>query len=276
MNRSNLAIGECHLRRGRPLARRRATKGRFKTVWLKGVLIMLCLALAAAGGRWLVTTPLFSITKVESGPYRYTSPQELEALLGTALGKNVWSFAAVEFAQEVQALPWVQEVRVIKRLPTTLKIQLQEWRPLLTVVPAPTEQSSFNSILVLRGDGTIVPFPEDLPAPSLPVLVGAKLKPLTGGHWQLANPKPVAVLDLAAAITETALEAFCPIDFIQVRDDGFAIVLQGGQGSLLVGNEDFSRRLHRFMVGKDEVTGETEVDLRFHNRLAARGQDKRV
>ena len=78
------------------------------------------------------------------------------------------------------------------------------------------------------------------------------------------------VLNLQTAIEESGLESVSPIDFVVARPEGFAIVLQEDQGSLLVGNEEFSDRLQRYMEAHDHLETGLIVDLRFKDRVTCR------
>ena len=69
---------------------------------------------------------------------------------------------------------------------------------------------------------------------------------------------------------DAGLETVCPVDFVVARHEGFAIVLQDGQGTLLVGREDFADRLERYMAARDHLEPGLEVDLRFSDRITVR------
>ena len=68
----------------------------------------------------------------------------------------------------------------------------------------------------------------------------------------------------------TGLETACPVDFLVARDEGWSIVLQEGEGSLLVGRENFAARLDRYLVARDHLEKGLEVDLRFGERVTVR------
>ncbi len=105
----------------------------------------------------------------------------------------------------------------------------------------------------------------------MPVLVGVQLEknPETG-ILQLSSSQKDQVLDLVAGVEMSGLESACPIDFIVARSEGFAIVLQDGRGSLLVGREEFASRLGRFMDARDHLEPGLQMDLRFADRITCR------
>ena len=71
-------------------------------------------------------------------------------------------------------------------------------------------------------------------------------------------------------ILSNCLETACPVDFLVARDEGYCIVLQEGEGTLLLGREDFAARLERYLVARDHLEKGLEVDLRFGDRVTVR------
>ncbi|MFN2370490.1 MAG: hypothetical protein ABR506_04960, partial [Candidatus Krumholzibacteriia bacterium] len=126
---------------------------------------------------------------------------------------------------------------------------------------------------VLVGDGRVLPFPQRLPAPGLPVLVGVRVLAEPDGTRRLEPAQLPRVLEVLAAIESTGLETAVPVDFVVARAEGFAIVLQEGRGTLLVGREEFAHRLQRYMVGRDHLEPGLEVDLRFRDKITVRRPD---
>ena len=276
MTVKGLVIGENWIANRRPLARRRHSRRDWRRLSWLAATALTAVAVAVVLGHWLLTAPLFVVTRVESGPYRYTSAPRLEEKFGSVLGQNIWSLSASNLADTVSALPWVREVRVHRVLPATVKVEFQEWRPLLAVVPAAGDEQPRGAEWVLLGNGRVVAFPSDLMRPSLPVLVNARLESIGAGVWRLIGGEVESLLELVAAIAETGLEAANPVDFILSCDEGYTIMLQGGRERLVVGRKDFTDRLHRFLIVRDQVEAGTNVDLRFRDRLTLRKSAQRV
>ncbi len=65
-------------------------------------------------------------------------------------------------------------------------------------------------------------------------------------------------------------------DFLVARPEGFAIVLQGDAGRLLVGKDDFHERLERFLSARDHLPAGVEIDLRFSERVTYRSVQKEL
>ncbi len=120
-------------------------------------------------------------------------------------------------------------------------------------------------------DGRVLTLPEALAPAGLPALVGLtwEKNPDTAGG-RLDPDTAISVLELLAAIREAGLEAVHPVDFLVARPEGYAIVLQDGFGSLLVGREDFLDRLQRYMAARDHLEPGLQMDLRFRDRITCR------
>ncbi len=262
------SIGEM-ARRQRPTAVRRRARRRARRLRLLGA-AALVLALAAwPAARWLLTSPVFAVDRVEAGPYRFTDPATLEPLLDAALGCSLWSGAPGRLAARLEALPWVREARVVRRIPSRLRVELREWRPLLAVAPPAGAGGDGPERLLLLEDGSLAPPPADLPSPALPVLVGAAPERGADG-WSLGGTG-AAVLDLMAAVAETGLEASAPVDYVVASERGLSLVLQDGGRRLIVGRQDFAARLRLYLATRDQLAEGETVDLRFRGRVTVRG-----
>lgn len=255
-------------REGRYAVRRRPD-GPGRIGVLRRVGLVVGIAILAGALYWLLSSRTFAVTRVESGSYRFTTEDELQLALADLLGRNIWTLSRSEISEKLAPLPWVRDLEVRRRLPATLKVDFREWEPILQVAAAGADQRS--GPLVMRPDGSLEPFPAHLPAPGLPVLTG--LEPVRegdGGGWRLPPDKVAEILELVAAMEDAGLETVCPVDFVVARPEGYGIVLQDRQGTLLVGREDFLARLERFVVARDRLEPGIEVDLRFENRLTVR------
>jgi cell division septal protein FtsQ len=223
-------------------------------------------ALAGGGLYWLDHAGTFGIARVETSTYRFTDAAALEARLKSLLGRRLWLVDRREVESVLADLPWVREVRVRRRLPATLKLDLAEWRPLVAVA----DDDALTGPRVLLGDGRVVLFPDHLPPPALPVLVGVPTATDSLGIVRLGPRRAGDVAALLAAVEASGLETACPVDFLVARDEGWGIVLQEGEGTLLVGREEFAARLDRYLVARDHLEKGLEVDLRFGERVTVR------
>lgn len=102
--------------------RRRRNKGQFS--FLLKILTMAAVFAAMTMG----ATVFFQMERVEvTGNRRYT-PQEIERVSGLTQGDNLFRINKYEIAEDIlQALPYVEDVDISRRLPSTIRITVQEW-----------------------------------------------------------------------------------------------------------------------------------------------------
>ena len=99
--------------------------------WLKlasGVVVAIAAALAVAWGvlRYTVSTPRFAVNKLElEGAERLTQAR-VSQLMGLELGTNIFKFDPERAEQMLLADPWIRQVKVTRRLPNTLRVELEE------------------------------------------------------------------------------------------------------------------------------------------------------
>ncbi len=241
------------------MARRKKRGASRRRLLGRGAAAVLVAAALGVAVWWLLTAPLFAVTRLESGPYRYTEEAALQRALAGCLHHNIFRLSTDEVAAQLQALPWVRDLRVRRRLPGTVVVDFREWRPVLEL---PAAKTGGRPRLLLE-NGRVLPVPAHLEAPGLPVLVDARL----ASDGMLQEPAVSDVLALVDALAATGLEAVAPVDFVLCRREGFAIVLQDGRGSLRVGREDYRARLDRYIMAQAQVPAGSDVDLRFSDRI---------
>ncbi len=243
---------------------RRSNEKPRRGVWLKFSAVVLLLCLISGGVFYGLNSNYFSVVRVESGSYRFTVQDDLDQVLSGYLGRNIWTLSEAQVAGSLASLPWVRDLKVFKRLPGTVEVDFREWRPVLAL----DIQSETGATLVMVEDGRILEFPGHLPLAALPVLVGVScVRDSTDGALRLDSSWATDVLELVDAMASSGLETTGPVDFLVARPEGFAIVLQQGQGQLLVGREEFADRLTRFMAARDHLEPGLQMDLRFRDRI---------
>jgi hypothetical protein len=268
----SLTIGASGARRGGATARRRRARRPRRQVILRWSLIITVLLVLSGGAVWLLTSPVFGVVRVESGRYRYSSQDAVQTALSRVLGRNIWRLSHGDVSAACADLPWVRDIRLQRRLPSTVMVELVEWRPLLGVARPEDADGSW----VLLADGRVLEAPPHLEVPGLPVLVGADVIIDDAGHQRLASPVDDVVLGLLRALEETGLESATPVDFVRITPDGYVVELQRRAGSLLLGHGDFAGRLSRYLLARDSIPFGASVDLRFADRITfvPPGQDR--
>lgn len=113
---------------GRRRYRRRNTRGSFAFIYRLMIFVVICGAIAAA------LALFFKVDQVEvSGNDRY-STQEIVEASGVTVGENLFFLNKYEAAARItQELPYVESVKIGRRLPNTLYIQVEECERALAV-----------------------------------------------------------------------------------------------------------------------------------------------
>jgi cell division protein FtsQ len=99
--------------------------------WLKlgsGVVVAVAAALAVAWGvlRYTVSTPRFAVTKVELEGAERLSQAYVTRQMDLELGTNIFKFDPEAAEKRLLADPWIRQVKVTRRLPSTLRVELEE------------------------------------------------------------------------------------------------------------------------------------------------------
>ena len=170
-------------------------------------------------------------------------------------------------------MPWIRDLRVLRRLPNSIEVDFREWTPVLMLETVPVD-GRLRDRLVVTEDGRLLDFPAELILPGLPVLVGVlPVREGEAGVLRLPAEQSGQLMELISSMEDAGLEAASPVDFVVARPEGFAIVLQNRQGTLLLGREDFGPRLQVYMIARDHLEPGVDYDLRFENRITARANN---
>ncbi len=233
-------------------------------LWLRLAVATLVLGGIGAGVGYALRSDTFAVTRVSTGSYRFTDGEQLDRILGSFLHRNLWTLSETEVADSLATLDWVKDLNVTRELPGELVVEFNECRPILSLEGDGDEAGT----LVLVDDERVLRFPRHLPLPALPVLVGVpSVVDSATGATKLDPLWAPQVQELLAALANTGLESVAPIDFLVAREEGFAIVLQEGRGTLLVGREEFTDRLARYMAARENIEPGLRMDLRFREKI---------
>ncbi|MBD3219707.1 FtsQ-type POTRA domain-containing protein [bacterium] len=264
MSGDRVAIGSLRGDRVRTLARWRTPRRSRRQTAARAAVVTVTVAMLVAGAWWMLTTPTFAVARVESGPYRFSTRAEVDRALRDVLGRNIWRLSSGEIAAAFTGLPWVREVHARRRVPDTVVVELVEWRPLLVVAPRDADPVRD---LVLVGDGRVLPMPDHLDPPALPVLVGASLTEDGPDAWRIDPVRAGQVARLLDALAATGFEVACPVDFVRLTATGICLELADRAGTVHLGREAFDERLGRYLLARDRIPRGAAVDLRFADRI---------
>lgn len=226
------------------------------------------LALAAAlpaalsaplwGPRLLERTPWFRVERVEVAGARMVAPHEVLAASGIRLGESVWREPDA-WAAALRLHPGVEDARVVRRLPATLRVEVTEKRP-VGLVEAGTLHPVTARGEVLPVDPARVPV--DLPLVRAAEREVGALAAEVGRLGQLDPGLFARVSEVRWSGKETLL--------LSVSAPDARVLLPAGAGperlrQLRAALEDVERRAP---PGAD--AGPVRIDLRFRDQVVVR------
>jgi cell division protein FtsQ len=191
---------------------------------------------------------------------------ELLSVFGGDMGRNVFFVPLRQRRAELEHLPWVETVTVMRLLPNQLRLSVTERMPIAFVRDGST-------IGLVDRDGVLLPMaPETLAAKhySFPVITGitANDPPSTRAARMKIYQRFIAEIDSTAEKLSTQLRE---VD-ISDPEDVKAFVFSGGNELLLhFGDTDFLARWHNYRQHAAEWQAQyprlASVDLRYERQV---------
>ncbi|MEG2074574.1 MAG: FtsQ-type POTRA domain-containing protein [Angelakisella sp.] len=143
----------------------------------------------------------FNITDISvAGLLEYT-PEEVIAITGIKKGQNIFAVDDKAVTQAIHsAFPYVDTVKVVRLLPTTVELVITETKAELVMVNSPA------SYTLIGGNGRVLRQRTDVSTEGLPIFIGADISSLPEG--QTISQKELEKAS-AAAGADKSLEPFC-------------------------------------------------------------------
>lgn len=187
--------------------RRRRDTRRFSALFR--VLVFLSVLMAVTLG----ATVFFQLETIEvTGVRRYTEEEVREAS-GLELGENLFRINKGRVSSGIlQSLPYVEELSIHRKLPSTLQIQVKEWDAAASILPSPAPEGeegasrATEAWLISVGGKLLEPAPAN--APVMVVRGLTLLSPRAGQHLSLPleqRGQEENLLSLLAALEERKL-----------------------------------------------------------------------
>ena len=238
------------------MARRRHSnrrhRGGFSVLYKLLSILIICTAIIVA------LTLFFRVdTIVVSGQERYTS-QEIQDATGIAQGDNLFLLNKYDVAQNiVKALPYVEEIRISRKLPDTLLIEVRECGTPLALVQD-------GSAWLISPGGKIVEQKSAAEGGDSGIIDGCKLlAPSVGTPLALATEyadQQTSLLELLAALGDAGM--LKQVDAIHLDDAGKVIMDYAGRFTVeMPYNADYAMKLKALRLSlesgkiQDNMTG---------------------
>jgi len=114
--------------------------------------------------RLALTTPYLTLRAINVRGNARVPAAEVIRLSGVRAGRNIFSFSSAEAARKVKKNPWVDEVRLRRKLPDTLSFEIKERRPVAVV--------KMDRLYVMDSSGVIFKKLSASDGVDLPVITG--------------------------------------------------------------------------------------------------------
>lgn len=200
------------------------------------VVVAASTAVAYSLHRYALTTTRFGIREVELVGEKRLSPDEVRSLAGIEPGKNLFAFDTRAAEERLLRDPWVSSAHVVRRLPTTLRVEI-------------TERDA--AALAVLGDRPFLvtsegePFKEVKPEDplDLPIITG-----VSAGDWARdrvgAEERLRAGVDLIRQYERLGMAKVHPAQEVNLQASGYTVLTVGQKGiALELGRAPFSRKL---------------------------------
>ncbi len=203
-----------------------------------GLALVLSTAAATAWGgyRLALTSPRFSVQQVEVDTSHRFGEVELAKRAGVELGSSLLALDLRAAEQRLLDDPWVESVRITRKLPNTLRIQLREHE-------AAALAALDGELFLVDGNGEPFKAWQGGDPHDLPVLTGVTLE-------ALAKDRPGAVARLATGLTVLEHYERLPVSRVQraqevhLNPDGAVVLVVGARGvSLHLGRGPWPKKL---------------------------------
>lgn len=215
------------------------------------VLIGLALIAGAIGGtwagaraalRWATISRTFALDALDVSGNRRLSADEIRAASGLALGQNVFRADLDEAARGLEQIPWVRRAQVVRVLPRTVQIRVEE--------RTPVAQVSLGTLYLVDEDGELFKRASPRDGVDLPVVTGLSRERFDGDRAAVREDLGLA-LDLIAEVSRRRLPE---LSEIHVDPDlGLTAYLADGPTAVALGRGDLPGKLDRLERAQDEL-----------------------
>ena len=228
-----------------------------------GLVLGTATATAWGGYRLALTSPRFSVQNIEVEASRRLTDREVARRAGVETGTSLLALDLRAAEQRLLTDPWIQSVRITRKLPHTLRIQMQEHEALALA-------SLDGEIFLVDAEGEPFKVWQDGDTHDLPMLTGITLD-------ALAKDRPGALARLATGLTVLEHYERLPVSRAQraqevhLSPDGSVVLVVGVRGvSLHLGQGPWPRKMLmvaevlRTFEHKRELPGVVFLDNALH------------
>ncbi|MEO7032372.1 MAG: FtsQ-type POTRA domain-containing protein [Polyangiaceae bacterium] len=209
------------------------------------VVVGASLAVAWSAHHYALTSPRFAIHSVDLVGAKRSTLEQLKAASGINLGDNIFALDTDAVEKKLLENPWISEVKVTRRLPGTLRIELTEREVAAVVVLA-------EHLYLVTREGE--PFKEVQPGDpyDLPLITGASPENLARDRVREIERVQTG-LEVLRQYERVPLSKVYPAQEVHLADAGDVTLTAGKDGvALELGTGPWRKKL----LMAEEVVGE--------------------
>ena len=209
------------------------------------VVVGASLSVAWSAHHYALTSPRFAIHTVDLVGAKRSSLEQVKAQAGVNLGDNIFALDSDAAEKKLLENPWISEVKVTRRLPSTLRVELTEREAAAVVALA-------EHIYLVTREG--VPFKEVQPGDpyDLPLITGASPENLARDRTREIERIQTG-LEVLRQFERVPLSKVYPAEEVHLADAGDVTLTCGKDGvSLELGTGPWRKKL----LMAEEVVGE--------------------
>ena len=218
-----------------------------------GVAIVVTAAVALAWGlrHYALTTPRFAIQELQISGSKRFSEAELARQGGFELGDNLLALDSDQVEQRLLTNPWIKQVKVTRKLPGVLAVELEERDAAALAVVG-------GQLYLVTRDGEPFKRLESKDPSDLPLITGISAE-------NIARDRPREIERIATAMQ--VIRAYDRIPMSKVHPAQEAHLEKGGAVTLIIGKKGIA--LH---LGKGPWRRKLLMGWRVMGRLSRKGQ----
>jgi cell division septal protein FtsQ len=127
---------------------RRGPMGRAPIVLHVGAIVVVATVALWQGYSRVMASERLKVTKVDVRGGHFLSEGEVRELLGPAVGENILAINIESLKQRLRSSPWVGDAHVERSLPDTLRIEIEERRPVAL--------AEIDRLYLMDGEGSLI------------------------------------------------------------------------------------------------------------------------
>jgi cell division protein FtsQ len=204
----------------------------------------------------------------------YASPSQVRRVFAPDFGRSLYLVPANRRRQELLAIDWVEKASVSKVWPDTVRVRIEERRPVAFIHLPPNRKTGLSEFALIDKDGYILR-PKMAARFTLPVIGGIR----ESEDREDRRARVQRVLSMLDALGHQADH----ISEVDVSDPNNLVVaehLVDRVLSLMMGDENYSSRMSNFLSNYNEIRRKrpdsTTFDLRVDNLITVVGDSKHV